>query len=198
MWNERYSCSDYIFGTEPNIFLTSCKHLLSPGKSVLSVADGEGRNSIWLASQGLNVTAFDMSAEGLKKAKKLATLKDVSVNFKLSDIENWRWIPEQFDIVVAIFIQFAPPAMRRRIFEGMKTTLRPGGVILMQGYRPEQIEYGTGGPREPEYCYTRALLEEMFGDFNIFKLDEYDTELQEGTGHSGISALIDLVAFKPS
>ncbi|MCC8381723.1 bifunctional 2-polyprenyl-6-hydroxyphenol methylase/3-demethylubiquinol 3-O-methyltransferase UbiG [Xenorhabdus sp. PB30.3] len=198
MWNERYSCSDYIFGTEPNIFLTSCEHLLSPGKSVLSVADGEGRNSIWLASQGLNVTAFDMSDEGLKKAKKLATLNDVSVNFKLSDIENWHWVPEQFDIVVAIFIQFAPPEMRRKIFEGMKTTLRPGGMILMQGYRPEQLEYGTGGPRELEYFYTRTLLEEMFGDFRISKLDEYDSELQEGTGHSGLSALIDLVAFKPS
>ncbi|ODU15445.1 MAG: SAM-dependent methyltransferase [Sphingomonas sp. SCN 67-18] len=197
MWDQRYSGSDYVFGVEPNRFLTSCGHLLEPGQTALAVADGEGRNSVWLASQGLSVTAFDASNAGLSKARQLAAEKRVAVDHRLSQIEDWEWRAECFDVVVAIFIQFAAPELRSVIFEGMKRTLKPGGLILMEGYRPEQIAYATGGPRQREQLYTRGLLEEAFADFEILQLAEHDSELHEGQGHSGMSALIDLVARKP-
>lgn len=197
MWNERYSRPDYVFGTEPNAFLASCGDLFTPGQTALSVADGEGRNSVWLASRGLQVTAFDASEVGLAKAKALAALKGVSVDYRLAAIEGWEWSPDRFDVVVAIFIQFAAPDLRRRIFDGMKRTVKPGGSILMQGYRPEQLAFGTGGPREPDQLYTRALLETAFADYEIIRLVEHDSALQEGPGHDGISALIDFVARRP-
>jgi 2-polyprenyl-3-methyl-5-hydroxy-6-metoxy-1,4-benzoquinol methylase len=197
MWDERYDREDYVFGTEPNAFLASCAPLLAPGQSALCVADGEGRNSVWLAGQGLSVIAFDASAVGIAKAQRLAAAKGVSVDLEQATIEDWDWSPARFDVVAAIFIQFAEPALRGRIFDGMKRTLKPGGLLIMQGYRPEQIEYGTGGPRARENLYTRALLEEAFAGFDILRLEEHDGEIHEGPGHDGMSALIDLVARKP-
>ena len=118
--------------------------------------------------------------------------------FEPITIEDWDWVPDSFDVVAAIFIQFADPALRSLIFEGMKRTVKPGGLLLMQGYRPEQIEYATGGPRARENLYTRALLEEAFAGFAILRLHEHDDEIREGPGHAGMSALIDLIARKPA
>jgi len=198
MWNERYDRPDYLFGTEPNAFLVSCADLLAPGQSALAVADGEGRNGVWLATRGLSVTAFDSSSVGLRKAKQLASSRGVSVDYRMAAIEEWDWAPDRFDVVVGIFIQFAAPALRAAVFAGMQRTVRPGGLILMQGYRPEQLAYGTGGPREIEKLYTRDLLARAFSSLEILRLDEHDSEVEEGPGHAGMSALIDLVARKPS
>ncbi|MBW8638898.1 class I SAM-dependent methyltransferase [Hoeflea sp. WL0058] len=198
MWDERYNRPDYVFGTEPNAFLASQAELLSPGQSVLAVADGEGRNSVWLASQGLDVTAFDASSVGLDKAWRLAADQGVTVDYKLASIEDWDWAPDRFDIVAAIFIQFAPPDLRARIFDGIKQTVKPGGLVLMQGYRPEQVDYGTGGPPQRDHMYTRDLLENAFDDFEIMSLEAHDSEINEGPGHDGVSALIDMVARKPA
>ncbi len=198
MWDERYDRPDYVFGTEPNAFLASQTELLSQGQSVLAVADGEGRNSVWLASRGLDVTAFDASSVGLDKARRLAAAKGAAVDYQLASIEDWDWTPDRFDVVAAIFIQFAPPDLRARIFDGIRQTVKPGGLVLMQGYRPEQVDYGTGGPPQREHMYTRDLLENAFGDFEIMTLDTHDSEISEGPGHDGMSALIDLVARKPA
>lgn len=197
MWNDRYSRPDYVFGTEPNAFLASCGDLFAPAQTALCVADGEGRNSVWLTSQGLSVTAFDASNVGIAKARRLADQKGVAVDYRLADIEDWVWSADRFDVVAAIFIQFASPDLRTKIFAGMKRTVRPGGLIVMQGYRPKQIEYGTGGPDRAEQLYTRELLEGSFSDFEIVKLTEHDTEIREGGGHAGMSALIDLIVRKP-
>ena len=197
MWDEHYSRDEYVYGTEPNGFLASCEKLLAPGQSALCVADGEGRNSVWLASQGLNVTAFDASRIAVEKARKLASRSGVQIDYRISDVDEWNWEADRFDIVAAIFIQFAPPVQRSTIFEGMKRTLLPGGYLLLQGYRPEQIGYGTGGPSDPEQLYTRALIEDAFGDFEIVALKEYDRDLHEGSGHSGMSALMDVIVRKP-
>jgi len=197
-WDERYSTPDYLFGTEPNAFLVSQADLLVPGQSALAVADGEGRNGVWLASKGLTVTAFDASAVGLHKAKRLAAENGVNVDYRLASIEDWTWTENRFDVVVAIFIQFAPPELREKIFAGIKQCLKPGGLLLLQGYTPKQLEYGTGGPPTGENLYTRRLLEDAFAGFEIMRLEEYDSEIREGSGHSGMSALIDLVARKPA
>ena len=113
-----------------------------------------------------------------------------------ADVGNWTWPEAAFDVVVAIFIQFADPPTRERIFSGIKRTLKPGGLLLLEGYRPEQLRYGTGGPPQIEHLYTRALLEQAFADMQILELREHDSEIHEGARHHGMSALIDLVAVK--
>jgi len=196
VWDERYAGEDYFFGTEPNAFLVSQRHLLKPGMSCLAVADGEGRNGVWLAQQGLQVLSVEASAVALEKAKKLAQQRGVSIDFEQADLAHWQWGANRFDVVVAIFIQFAPPALREQMFADIKRCLKPGGLLLLQGYTPRQLEYKTGGPSAVENLYTEALLRKEFGDMEILQLSEHDEHVSEGTGHSGMSALIDLVARK--
>jgi cyclopropane fatty-acyl-phospholipid synthase-like methyltransferase len=196
VWNERYAGDEYHFGTEPNAFLVSQIDLLKPGMSCLAVADGEGRNGVWLAQQGLDVLSVDSSSVALEKAKKLAQQCGVKMKFEQVDLMQWEWGANRFDVVAAIFIQFAPPGMREQMFVQIKRCLKPGGLLLLQGYTPRQHEYKTGGPSQVENLYTEALLRNLFADINILQLCEHDDIIREGTGHSGMSALIDLVARK--
>ena len=193
-WNARFAADGFVFGTEPNAFLASQRGRLAPGMSALCVADGEGRNSVWLAKQGLDVTAFDFSPVGLAKAMKLAQQNGVKVDYRHADVNDWDWDAAQYDVVVAIFVQFTPPAERSRMFEGMVHALRPGGLLILQGYRPEQLQYATGGPKRVENLYTEALLRESFAALEILHLASHDDVVDEGAGHKGMSALIDLVA----
>ena len=195
-WNERFTAPGYLFGTAPNAFLKSQAHRLARGQTALSIADGEGRNGVFLAEQGLDVLAIDFSPVALEKSRALATERGVALKTEQVDIEQWRWPAAQFDVVVSIFTQFSAPDVRPRVFAGMTQTLKPGGLLLMQAYRPEQLKYGTGGPKEIERLYTRALLEAVFGDFATLDIREHDDMVQEGNGHAGMSALIDLVGTK--
>jgi len=196
-WDARFAGEEYHFGTEPNVFLASQEARLRPGMSTLCVADGEGRNSVWLARHGLRVTAFDISPVGVEKAKRLARAAGVEVDYHLADINAWDWDAAQYDLVVVIFIQFLAPPERAKVFDGIARAIAPGGLLLMQGYRPEQVEYGTGGPPIPGNMYTEPLLREAFGHLEILHLAAYDAVLDEGPRHHGMSALIDLVARKP-
>ena len=196
VWDDRYASDDYLFGTEPNAFLVSQRGLLEPGMSCLAVADGEGRNGVWLAQQGLRVLSVEASAAALDKARRLARERGVAIDFEQADLAHWQWGGNRFDAVAAIFIQFAPPALREQMFAGIKRCLKPGGLLLLQGYTPRQLEFKTGGPPVAENMYTLELLRNAFGDMEIMHLREHDDDIGEGTGHSGISALIDLVARK--
>lgn len=195
-WNERFATDDYIFGTAPNVFLASQKALVRPGMRALAVADGEGRNGVWLAEQGASVHAIDVSPLALEKAQRLAAARGVTLETEQADVLNWPWPEAAYDLVAAIFIQFAPPSERDRIIAGIRRTLRPGGVLILQGYTPKQVEYGTGGPPSAANMYTSALLREWFGDWDILHLAEHESFISEGTHHRGMSALIDLVARK--
>ena len=197
MWDERYGIEDYLFGTEPAQFLVDHAGVMAPGSRTLVVADGEGRNSVWLAGQGHEVVAMDASPVGLAKAARLADQRGVDVAFHQADILAWDWEPDAYDAVVAVFIQFLGPEDRATVFAGMQRTLRPGGRLLLHGYRPEQLAYGTGGPPIEENLYTEAMLAAAFADLAVDRLAAYDAEIVEGTGHVGMSALIDLVATKP-
>ena len=198
-WSDKYRAvgESYLFGTAPNRFLAAQAGLLGAGQRALSVADGEGRNAVWLAEQGLDVTATELSPVALDKAEALAAARGVRVDFALADVLNWTYPDEAFDLVVAIFIQFAAPDERARLFENLKRTLRPGGRIVLQGYTPKQLDYRTGGPSAVENLYTAALLRDTFGDFDIERLDEYEDVLDEGSAHRGQSALVGMVARKP-
>jgi hypothetical protein len=109
---------------------------------------------------------------------------------------QWSWRPETFDVIVGILIQFAPPEEQARMFAGMVRALKPGGLLLLEGYGRKQIEYGTGGPRDVNRLYTRERLEAAFKDLASLDIQEYDTEMSEGTAHVGMSALVDLVGRK--
>jgi len=196
-WNKRFARDDFLFGEEPNAFLRAQAHRLRPGNSVLCVADGEGRNSVWLAEQGVAATAFDFAPNAVEKARRLAQRRGVKANHQLGDTYSWPWAAAQYDAVVAIFIQFLPPGERDRVFAGMQSAVKPGGLFLLEGYRPEQVDYATGGPPRREHMYTREWLEHIFLGWNILALNAYDTVIREGQAHNGMSALIDLVARKP-
>lgn len=195
-WNRRFEVPDYVFGTEPNEWLRSHAGVWKPGQRILSVADGEGRNSVWLARQGLQVDAFDVSEVGIAKARALASSQGVAVNFTVSDCDAFPWPETAYDGVVAIFIQFADPPLRERLFEHMRRSLKPGGLLILQGYSPKQLEYKTGGPGVASHLYTPELLRAAFDGMDIGELREYEAELAEGPGHRGRSALIGLVARK--
>lgn len=195
-WNQRFGAAGYIFGTAPNAFLASNAHRLRPGQRALCVADGEGRNSVWLAEQGLEVTAFDLSPVGVAKARKLAGERGVHVRCDVAGVYDWNWPEAAFDVVAAIFVQFADPEMRSFMFERTIRALNPGGLLLLEGYTPKQLEYRTGGPRHVENLYTEELLRRAFQALEIEELRQYEAVLMEGTQHSGRSALIDLVARK--
>lgn len=196
-WNARFGGDDYLFGTAPNQFLVTQTHRLKPGQEALSIADGEGRNGVFLAKLGLKVLSVDFSPVALTKAQKLAAREGVTLATACADFAQWKWERDRFDVVVGVFIQFADAALRSRIFQGIRTTLKPGGLVILQGYRPEQLRYGTGGPKEIDHLYTAAMLREAFHGFEILHLVEHDDVIREGTGHNGMSALIDLVARKP-
>lgn len=196
IWNERYAGEEYHFGTEPNAFLLTQRERLRAGMHCLAVADGEGRNGVWLAQQGLRVLSVDSSPVAIAKAQKLAGKCGVNVDFELADLMQWDWGADRFDAVVAIFIQFTPPGLREQMFANIKRCLKPGGLLLLQGYTPRQLEYRTGGPSQVENLYTEALLRTAFAEMEILHFREHDSPLHEGAGHDGMSALIDLVAKK--
>ena len=197
-WNKRFDTPDYIFGRAPNEYLqTQAERHLKKGNTVLCVADGEGRNSVWLAKQGMRVDAFDLSDVALSKAVALSNEEAVEVHFTLASTDDWHWQPNQYDAVVGIFIQFADPVMRTRLFAQMASSLRPGGVLIVQGYTPKQLEYKTGGPSILEHLYTEDMIRNLIGDLEPIDLCLYQKELSEGPKHTGMSALLALVARKP-
>ena len=192
-WQQRFSEPGYLFGTEPNAFLKSCAPLLRKGERALAIADGEGRNGVFLAEQGLDVLSLDFSPVAQDKTRKLAKERGVTLKVEQADITQWDWPEAAFDVVAAIFFQFALPAERTAIFAGIKKTLKPGGLLLLQGYGRKQIEYKTGGPSDVTRLYTREMLEDAFADFKELDIREHDSVIHEGAGHGGMSALIDLV-----
>lgn len=195
IWDQRYGGEAYFYGTEPNAFLVSQHALLKPGMKCLAVADGEGRNGVWLAEQGLDVLSVDASPVAQAKAQKLAQRRGVQMRFGQVDLLQWAG-DELYDVVAAIFIQFVGPDLRPQQFANLKQHLKPGGLLLLQGYTPKQLEFKTGGPSQVENLYTEPMLRALCADMEILHLREHDSVIREGEGHNGLSALIDLVARK--
>jgi SAM-dependent methyltransferase len=193
-WNARFRAPGFLFGEAPNVSLVEHAGLFAPGDRVLCVADGEGRNSTWLAARGCRVTAFDVSPTGVAKARSLAATRQVDVDLRVATAADWDWDCDRHDAVVAIFVQFADPVLRAAMFRGFAQALRPGGALLLVGYGPRQLEYRTGGPGKLENLYTEALLREAFADWHIERLVRGDRVLHEGPGHHGLSDVIELIA----
>jgi cyclopropane fatty-acyl-phospholipid synthase-like methyltransferase len=192
-WDKRFSSDEYFFGTKPAEALIKLAHHLIPDGDTLVVADGEGRNSVYLASKGFDVTATDFSEAGLSKARKLAMMQGVTVNYQAQDIYDTDWSEKQYDNVVAIFIQFVPPEKMRSVLRGLKEATKVGGTLVLHGYTPEQVRLGTGGPSNPDHMYTKVMLNDVYSDMSILINEEYQIVITEGKGHRGMSALIDYV-----
>lgn len=197
-WETRYRAPGYAFGREPNYFLAACKHLLPKSGRALCVADGEGRNGVWLAQQGLDVVSLDFSPAAQAKAATLAHEQGVAMAIERGDVHNWDYPEAAFDVVCEIFTQFSTPAERAHKWAGMKKALKPNGLLILIGYTPKQLQYGTGGPKEIEKLYTRALLEEAFGGFRDVRIAEEELDMHEGASHAGLSAVIHLTGWKRS
>jgi SAM-dependent methyltransferase len=193
-WNTRFEGGEYLFGRTASQFVERMEPTLVRGSRVLCIADGEGRNSVYLAGRGHQVDANDFAPNAIAKARLLAAEAGVTVVFDQVDLAAWSWPQAAYDAVFAVFVQFAQPPLRDAMFAGMKRAVVPGGRIFLHGYTPKQLEYGTGGPPDVERLYTEDMLRSAFADCEIEQLVSYEAELQEGAGHSGMSALIDLVA----
>ena len=196
-WNERFSSDDYLFGEKPNQYLADKTPLLQRGKA-LCIADGEGRNSVWLASQGYDVDAFDFSPIAIAKAKQLAAKHQVAVHFHCSDWQSFDWQANQYDTIAGIFFQFADQEARTKIFEKLNFALKPGGTLIIQGYGKDQMQYKTGGPGILENLYDEELLLSAFKDYKVLDLKSYLHLVDEGPGHNGMSALVGYIGQKPS
>jgi SAM-dependent methyltransferase len=199
-WNERYGGEEFSFGTEPNAFLASQAHRLKPGMRVLVPGDGEGRNGVWLAQQGLAVDTVDVSPVGAAKAQALAKERGVAIGAQVADLLDWAWPRERYDIVAALYIHFFD-ADRPRMHRAMLDALKPGGLIVLESFRIEQLEFqkvrSSGGPRSADMLCSRAKLEADFAGAAFLLLEEADVELSEGRRHKGPAAVIRAVVQKP-
>ncbi len=193
-WNTRYAAAGFAYGLSPNRFLAARATLLPPGGTVLLPADGEGRNAVFLAKQGFAVTAFDRSEVGMAKARALAEDNGVSIDAQAVDAMDFDYAPGRYDAVALIFAHLPPP-VRRFVHAKAVEALKPGGLILLQAFRPEQLGRSSGGPKDPTMLYDAAMLRDDFAACaRVEFLEETVEPLDEGPSHQGEGALVSLIA----
>lgn len=195
MWDQRYNTPEFVYGEEPNLFLAENYRLLAPG-SVLCLAEGEGRNGVFLAKQGFNVTAVDSSRIGLKKAAALARKHLVELQTIVADLAEYTIPKHSFDTVVSIFCHL-PPTVRAHVHKTVVSGLKPGGTLLLEAYTPKQLEYKTGGPPNKEMMMTLEALRSELEGLDLVVAQEIDREVIEGSLHTGIGAVVQILARKP-
>jgi SAM-dependent methyltransferase len=195
MWDQRYSAECYVYGTEPNGFLVSRADLLPAGR-ILCLGEGEGRNAVWLAEQGHEVTAVDASVVGLKKARALAAGRGVRITRVHADLAHFAIEPGAWDGIISIFCHL-PPALRAEVHRRCVAGLRPGGILLLEAYTPRQVGRGTGGPPTAELMMDAEALRLELAGLELLELAETEREIHEGTFHNGVGAVVHLVARRP-
>jgi SAM-dependent methyltransferase len=194
-WNARYKESEYAYGLEPNDFLKSKINSLKPNSKILCLAEGEGRNAIFLAENKHQITAIDYSDEGLNKLKSLAKERNVIVQIICADLNQYKIEPNQWDAIICIFGHF-PIELRKAVFKQVYTGLRKNGVFLMEAYHKDQLKYKTGGPQVADLLYSKEELQNDFSEFENISIETFIKEIEEGKFHKGTSAVIQVVANK--
>lgn len=192
-WQKRFEQDSYYYGTKANDFLQQNAQRIPKRGRVLSIGEGEGRNAVFLASLGYEVTALDIAESGLEKVRQLAKRHDVQVKTIHADLNNYDFSQQQWDGVISIFCHL-PPRLRREVHQNIAKALAPNGVFLLEAYTPNQLQYDTGGPKQPHYLYHLKDLAEDFNHLNIIRLEEIEREIYEGEGHTGLSAVVQLIA----
>ncbi|MCA9022671.1 MAG: class I SAM-dependent methyltransferase [Planctomycetaceae bacterium] len=194
MWDEKYRAAHYIYGEEPNTFLQEHVDCLPQGR-ILCLAEGEGRNAVFLARQGYQVTAVDASEVGLQKALRLAEKQQTSIEIVHADLATFEPGENQWDGIVSIFCH-VPQEIRKRIHGKIGTALKAGGVFLLEAYTPQQLKYGTGGPPDVESMMSKSLLLEEVPGVVFSHLEELEREIIEGSNHTGVGAVVQAIGRK--
>lgn len=194
MWDERYSAEEYAYGTDPNDFLAEQANKIPQGK-VLCLAEGEGRNAVYLAKQGYEVVAVDASSVGMQKAQRLASDNDVTITTVVSDLAHFQIEPNTYDGVVSIFCH-VPKDIRAKLHRDVIAGLKPGGILLLEAYTPAQLQHGTGGPKTDELTMTMGALKIELADLEFLLVQEIERDVIEGLYHTGRGAVVQVVARK--
>jgi len=195
MWDERYAEERFFYGTQPNDFLRTHAAAIRPGGRVLCLGEGEGRNAVFLAGLGLAVVALDQSEVGLHKALQLAAALGVSISTLQASLENYFIAPGDWDAIVSIWCHL-PSSLRGKVHRQIGAGLKPGGLFLLEAYRPEQLKFGTGGPKDADMLATLAQLRGELSGLEFEYAAESDRDVQEGQGHAGRSAVVQVLARK--
>jgi SAM-dependent methyltransferase len=195
IWKARYTRDDHVYGTEPNDFLIEVAAHIPPGP-VLFLAEGEGRNAVWLAARGHAVTAVDQAAVALGKARKLAAARGVALETVVADLAAYRITPGAWAGIVSIWAHL-PPAVRRAVHAQILPGLQPGGVFILEAYTPAQLAFDTGGPRDVDLLMTAAQLREDLRGLEFEILRELERDVREGTRHNGRGAVVQVLARRP-
>jgi SAM-dependent methyltransferase len=195
MWDERYSTQEYAYGTNPNNFLEANVSSIPKGK-VLSLAEGEGRNAVFLAKQGYSVTAVDASLVGLNKARKLAEDNGVIVEFIHTDLAEYDLGENKWDGIVSIFCPL-PSSIRKQLHKKVEAALKRNGVFLLEAYTPAQLKYGTGGGNSVDVMQSKESLSLELAGLKFEHLIELERDVVEGIYHTGIGAVVQAIAFHP-
>lgn len=191
-WNNRYTVAGHVYGEAPNVFVEQVASQI-PAGPVLCLAEGEGRNAVYLATLGHRVTAVDQSEVGLAKAQRLAKARGVEIETLATDLAGYAIAAGAWAGIVATFAHL-PPALRRRIHRGVVTGLQPGGVFVLEAYTPAQLAFGTGGPKSPELLMTLAALRNELSGLDLLVGREIERDVLEGGGHTGRGAVVQILA----
>lgn len=194
MWNERYSQPGFAYGTAPNEFLVSVVDRIPRGR-VLSLAEGEGRNGVYLAGLGYEVVGVDSSEVGLEKAKRFAADRGVKITTVVADLGDFPIAPESWDAIISIFCQL-PSAIRAPLHRAVVKGLKPGGVFLLEGFTPRQPSYGTGGPKDVDMLNSLSDLRQELAGLEFVHAVEKEREVVEGNHHTGLASVVQIVAVK--
>lgn len=196
MWDERYSKKEYVYGKAPNDFLADSASLIPASGDVLCLAEGEGRNACFLAGEGFKVSAIDSSQEAIKKAKSLAQEKGVDFSYQQVSLEDFDYQENAWDGIVSIFAH-TDTQTQNLIFEKVRSSLRPGGFFILEGYTVDQLNNGTGGPKSADMMFSLERLKEAFKGFDIIVARNIRREIHEGAFHNGISDVAQFICKKP-
>ncbi|PKN12689.1 MAG: SAM-dependent methyltransferase [Deltaproteobacteria bacterium HGW-Deltaproteobacteria-4] len=194
-WDERYACDDYIYGKEPNDFLRSCAGKIPAGK-VLTLAEGEGRNAVYLAAQGYEVTAVDNSSVALEKARQLAAERNVSITTIHADLGDFTIEADEWEGIISCFCHL-PVTLRASLHQAVVRGLKPGGMLVFEGFSKEQLSYGTGGPQSLDLLMKLEELQQELVGLKFVHAVQVEREVREGLGHTGLAAVVQLLGIKP-
>lgn len=194
-WDERFSQPEYYYGKLPNDFLKEHAHVFPQKGRLISLGEGEGRNAVFLAQLGYEVTALDSAPAGLKKMEQLAKEKGVTVHPLLAHLKYYEFEPNAWDGVISIFCHLPPP-VRRTVHQGLIHSLKKGGIFLMEAYTPEQLQYGTGGPKDRDLLYEPETIRQELAGLELLHFEQIERNIVEGIGHDGPSSVLQVIAKK--
>ena len=189
MWDERFGQAEPVYGEHPNAYLRAQVFRLTPGGKVLVPGDGYGRNGLWLAKQGFQVSTVDLSPVGVERARKAAQAAGLAMTIEEADLATWTWPDSEFDAVASIFLHL-PPEVRPKIHARMLSALKPGGLLIIEAFTPAQLQNSSGGPKQVELLYTAEILRKDFAEADALELLEVEIDLDEGRLHRGRAAVV--------